>query len=160
MTKPTPTVTLDLSGMSCPAPLLGAKQVIDDLKRGQVLLLISDCPGTSDDLFAWVKYTDNHIVSTAKLSNNKTGYYIRKGKVASHPQPNAVLDIRGVSCPGPIVEAKKLLDAMHAGEVLELISNCPGSPSDVRAWVKTKSLELAAMHESARGEYHFYILKN
>lgn len=159
MTKPTATVTLDLSGLSCPAPLLGAKRVIDDLQRGQVLLLISDCPGTSDDLFAWVKYTDNQIAATAMLGGKKTGYYIQKGKAAPHPQPHAVLDIRGVSCPGPIVEAKKLLNAMQSGEVLELISNCPGSPSDVRAWVKTKSLELAAMHESARGEHHFYIRK-
>ena len=52
-----------------------------------------------------------------------------------------------------------LLDAMQPGEVLQLISNCPGAPADINAWVKTKSLELAAMHESARGEYHFYIRK-
>ncbi len=159
MTKPTPAITLDLSGLSCPAPLLGAKQVINDLQVGQVLLLISDCPGTSDDLFAWVKYTDNQIAATARLSAKKTGYYIQKGKAAPHPRPHAVLDIRGVSCPGPILEAKKLLDAMQPGEVLELISNCPGSPSDVKAWVKTRSLELAAMRESARGEHHFYIRK-
>ncbi len=159
MTKPTPAITLDLSGLSCPAPLLGAKQVIDDLRVGQVLLLISDCPGTSDDLFAWVKYTDNQIAATARMGGKKTGYYIQKGKAAPHPRPHAVLDIRGVSCPGPIVEAKKLLDAMQSGEVLELISNCPGAPADVKAWVKTGSLGLAAMHEGARGEYHFYIRK-
>jgi len=159
MTTPTPAVTLDMSGLSCPAPLLGAKKVIDDLQQGQVLLLISNCPGTSDDLFAWVKYTDNQIASTVRLGDSKTGYYIRKGKAAPHPRPNAVLDIRGVVCPGPIVEAKKLLDAMQPGEVLQLISNCPGSPADVKAWVKTKALELAAVHESARGEYVFYIRK-
>jgi tRNA 2-thiouridine synthesizing protein A len=159
MTKPAPAVTLDLSGMSCPAPLLGAKQVIDELHVGQVLLLISDCPGTSDDLFAWVKFTNNQIAATARLDGKKTGYYIRKGKAAPYPKPQAVLDIRGVSCPGPIVEAKKLLDAMQSGEVLQLISNCPGAPADINAWVKTKSLELAAMHENARGEYQFYIRK-
>ncbi len=159
MATPTPAVTLDMSGISCPAPLLGAKKVIDDLQLGQVLLLISNCPGTSDDLFAWVKYTDNQIASTVRLSDNKTGYYIRKGKAAARPRPNAVLDIRGVSCPGPILEAKKLLDAMQPGEVLQLISNCPGAPADVNAWVRTKSLELAGMHESARGEYEFYIRK-
>jgi TusA-related sulfurtransferase len=159
MATPTPAVTLDTSGMSCPAPLLGAKKLLDDLQLGQVLLLISNCPGTSDDLFAWVKYTDHQIALTVRLGDNKTGYYIQKGKAAPHPRPNAVLDIRGVSCPGPIVEAKKLLDAMQPGEVLQLISNCPGAPADVNAWVRTKSLELAGMHESARGEYEFYIRK-
>ena len=156
---PTPAVTLDMSGMSCPAPLLGAKKVIDDLQQGQVLLLISNCPGTSDDLFAWVKYTDNEIASTVRQGDHKTSYYIRKGKAAPRLLPNAVLDIRGVSCPGPIIEAKKLLDAMLPGEMLQLISNCPGSPDDVGAWVRTKSLELAGMHESAHGEYEFYIRK-
>lgn len=156
---PTPAVTLDMSGLSCPAPLLGAKKVMDDLQRGQVLLLISNCQGTSDDLFAWVKFTDNEIAATVKQGADKTGYYIRKGKAATRPAPHAVLDIRGVTCPGPIIEAKKLLDAMQPGEVLQLISNCPGSPDDVRAWVRTKSLELAGMHESMRGEYEFYIRK-
>lgn len=159
MATPTPTVTLDMTGLSCPAPLLGAKKVMDDLQPGQVLLLISNCPGTSDDLFAWVKYTDNQISATARLADNKTGYYVRKGKTASHPKPNAILDIRGVVCPGPIVEAKKLLDAMQPGEVLELITNCPGAPADINAWVRSKALELAGMHESARGEYVFYIRK-
>ncbi|MBK8118859.1 MAG: sulfurtransferase TusA family protein [Sulfuritalea sp.] len=44
------TVTLDVCGLPCPAPLLGAKKLIDDLQPGQTLRLISDCPGTADDL--------------------------------------------------------------------------------------------------------------
>ena len=47
-----PTVTLDMRGTSCPAPLLGAKRIVDDLRPGQVMLLYSDCPGTQDDLFS------------------------------------------------------------------------------------------------------------
>lgn len=159
MTTPSPAVTLDMSGLACPAPLLGAKKVLDDLQQGQVLLLISNCPGTSDDLFAWVKYTDNQITSTVRLGDNKTGYFVQKGKSAPNPRPNVVLDIRGVVCPGPIVEAKKLLDAMQPGEILQLITNCPGAPADVNAWVKSKALELAGKNENARGEYVFYIRK-
>jgi TusA-related sulfurtransferase len=49
------TVTLDTSGLPCPAPLLGAKKLVDDLQPGQTLKLISDCQGTADDLFAWAK---------------------------------------------------------------------------------------------------------
>ena len=56
-TLPAPTVTLDMRGTSCPAPLLGAKKIVDDLRPGEVLLLLSDCPGTQDDLFSWSKYT-------------------------------------------------------------------------------------------------------
>ena len=56
-----PAVTIDLSGMPCPAPLLGAKKIIDDLQPEQVLMLISDCPGTQDDLYSWCKYTGNEM---------------------------------------------------------------------------------------------------
>ena len=44
-------VVLDMKGLSCPRPLIGAKRMVDELATGQVLLLVSDCPGTQDDLF-------------------------------------------------------------------------------------------------------------
>lgn len=151
-------VALDLTGLSCPAPLLGAKQVMDDLAPGQVLKLVSDCPGTSDDLSAWVKYTDHELVTSERVEARRVAFYLRKGRSAPLTA-NAVLDIRGVSCPGPIVEAKKLLDGMQAGELLRLISSCPGSPADVRAWVKTTALELVQMREPQPHIYEFFIRK-
>lgn len=151
-------VTLDLTGLSCPAPLLGARQVMDDLKPGQVLKLVSDCPGTPDDIAAWVRVTDHELVESEKVAGRKMAFYLRKGKSA-RPQANVVLDIRGVSCPGPIVEAKKLLDAMKPGEVLQLVSSCPGAPADVRAWVKATHLELAATREPGPDLFEFFIRK-
>jgi TusA-related sulfurtransferase len=159
MTTARPNVTLDMSGLSCPAPLLGAKKVVDDLPAGETLLLISDCPGTPDDLHAWAGFTGNEIVSAEPLGGKKVGFLIRKGGSAK-PTANVVLDIRGVSCPGPIVEAKKLLDGMAAGEVLLLISNCPGTPSDVEAWTRASAhIELADKHDAARGTHEFYLRK-
>ena len=151
-----PAVTLDLSGLSCPAPLLGAKRVLDDLDAGQVLLLVSDCPGTRDDVAAWVKVTDHELIGTEKGEGKRTLFYLRKGHSAPR-QATAVLDIRGVSCPGPILEAKKLLEGMKSGEVLHLISSCPGTPADVRAWVKTTGHELVAARESGRDVYEFFL---
>ena len=156
-----PLVTLDLCGLNCPAPLLGAKQVVDDLPPGKSMLLISDCPGTPDDLFAWSRHTGNDVVATSKLGGRRVAYTIRRGSTGGgRPQANATLDIRGVACPGPIIEAKKLLDGMHAGEVLRLMSNCPGSPDDVAAWVKSTRLTLADKQETAPGTFEFYIRKN
>jgi TusA-related sulfurtransferase len=156
-----PLVTLDLCGLNCPAPLLGAKQVVDDLPPGKSMLLISDCPGTPDDLFAWSRHTGNEVVATSKLGGRRVAYTIRRGSAeGAHPSVNATLDIRGVACPGPIIEAKKLLDGMHAGEVLRLISNCPGSPDDVNAWVKSTALGLVDKQETAPGTFEFYIRKN
>jgi len=153
-----PTVTLDLSGLTCPAPLLGAKRVLDDLDPGQMLLLVSDCPGTFDDISAWVRLTDHELVATEKGEGRRTQYYLRKGHLVP-PTANVTLDIRGVSCPGPILEAKKLLDGMRPGEVLHLISSCPGTPSDVRAWTRSTGLELVATRETARNVYEFFVRK-
>lgn len=155
-----PLVTLDLCGLNCPAPLLGAKRVVDDLQPGQTMQLISDCPGTPDDLFAWSRYTGNEVIATVKLEGRRVAYTIKRGGGAARPTANAVLDIRGVACPGPILEAKKLLDGMAAGEVLLLVSNCPGAPDDVRAWVRSTALDLVAKQETAPGTYEFFIRKN
>jgi TusA-related sulfurtransferase len=157
-TYPKPHVTLDMTGAACPGPMLGAKRVLDELLAGEVMLLVSDCPATKDDLVAWPKYADVRLLKTRKLPRGGTGYYIRKGK-ARRVSPNAVLDVRGSTCPGPIVEAKKLLNGMRKGEVLQLVSDCPGIRADVRSWVKATDLELADARESAPGEYRFYIRK-
>ena len=153
-----PQITLDMKGAACPGPLLGAKRVLDELLAGEVMLLISDCPATKDDLNSWPRYADVEIVRTDKLPRGGTGYYIRKGK-AQRVSPNAVLDMRGAACPGPIVEAKKLLNGMRKGEVLQIVSDCPGIRADVRSWVKATGLELADARESAAGEYQFSIRK-
>jgi tRNA 2-thiouridine synthesizing protein A len=64
-----------------------------------------------------------------------------------------------VVCPGPIVEAKKLLNGMQAGEVLKLISNCPGIQSDITGWAAATRMELVETVEIVQGEYEFYIRK-
>ena len=157
-TYPKPHVTLDMTGTACPGPLLGAKRILDELPAGAAMLLISDCPGTKVDLFSWLKYSDVEILRTETLAQGRTGYYIRKGKIR-RVSPNAVLDVRGTTCPGPILEAKKLLNGMRKGEVLQLVSDCPGIRADVRSWVKATGLELADTRECAPGEYQFHIRK-
>jgi TusA-related sulfurtransferase len=152
------TVTLDVCGLPCPAPLLGAKKLIDDLQPGQTLRLISDCPGTADDLFSWAKVTGNVVLGSQKQGDGKTAYLIqRAGGANATPIAHVTLDMRGVSCPGPIVQAKKLLDGMKAGEVLQLVSDCPGSAADVASWVKAGAVELLFSHEMGRGIQEFYL---
>ena len=153
-----PTVTLDMRGTVCPAPLIGAKRIVDDLRPGEVLLLYSDCPGTLDDLFSWSRYTGNQIARTERQPDGSHAYYIQRGQV-QHPTPNAVLDLRGVVCPGPLIEAKHLLNSMAAGETLKLVSNCPGIRSDVADWVKATGMRLLGTDEVGPGEFEFYIGK-
>ena len=155
-----PTVTLDMSGLSCPAPLIGAKKIVDDMEVGQTMLLVSDCPGTPDDLIAWARQTGNEVAVKEKLEGGRTAYFITRGSGRkTAPKANVTLDMRGSTCPGPILEAKKVLDGMQSGEVLMLASNCPGTPGDVDAWVRNTPLDLVERVEVARGSYEFYLRK-
>jgi len=47
------------------------------------------------------------------------------------------LDVRGARCPIPIVRAKKEIDAMAPGDVLEVTATDPGSVPDFHGWAKT-----------------------
>jgi tRNA 2-thiouridine synthesizing protein A len=149
-------VKLDMRGLSCPAPLLGAKRIINDLQNEQVLLLMSDCPGTGDDLFAWTEQTGNQVMRTESLADGGTAYYIRKG-TGEPVKANVVLDIRNVVCPGPIIEAKKLLNGMNKDEVLKLISNCPGIHSDIVDWAAATGVKILSISEIAAEVYAFYL---
>lgn len=153
-------VVLDMKGLSCPKPLIGAKRMVDELNPGQVLLLISNCPGTPDDLFAWAELTGNSIIKTEKMEGGSTGYHIQKGgKSAKHPHAHVTLDIRGAVCPGPIVEAKKLLNGMQVGEVLHLVSDCPGTQSDIGGWASATGMTLLETIEAGAGVHEFFIRK-
>jgi TusA-related sulfurtransferase len=154
----TANVTLDLKGLTCPGPILGAKRIVDELESGQILQLISDCPGTKDDLYAWVKQTGNTILEAEKLPGGGMAYYIQKGQ-ATQNRANVTLDMRGAICPGPIVEAKKLLNGMKEGDILKLVSNCPGTKSDITSWAASTRMELVNTVEIAPGEYEFYVKK-
>ena len=58
------------------------------------------------------------------------------------------LDVRGAKCPMPVVKAKKALDAMRPGDVLEVTATDPGSMPDFVGWAKTS--RLAVLKEQRR----------
>lgn len=153
-----PNAMVDLTGLTCPGPILGAKEILGGLRDGQVLLLLSDCPGTRDDLFAWARQTGNEVIHTEPRDAHTTAYYLRKGR--SHALPAHVrLDLRGVVCPGPILEAKQLIKGMRSGEVLKLVSDCPGVRDDITGWAQATGIELAAVQEIGAGVLEFFLRK-
>jgi len=68
------------------------------------------------------------------------------------------LDVRGAKCPIPIVKAKKEIDAMAPGEVLEVTATDPGSVADFQGWAKMAKTAVlkeqrTAMDETGREVY-------
>jgi tRNA 2-thiouridine synthesizing protein A len=47
-----------------------------------------------------------------------------------------VVDARGVSCPGPLLEAKKGIGTVPVGGTIEIWSSDPGTRNDIPAWCR------------------------
>lgn len=74
-------------------------------------------------------------------------------------QTNITVDTKGMACPMPIVKAKKALDGLQSGQVMEVLSTDKGSVNDFQAWVKQTQHELIR-HEEENGVYKFYVRKS
>ncbi len=61
---------LDLSGLSCPGPLVKIKERIDNLKEEEILKVKVSDPGFYNDIQSWCKITKNSLLSLEK----KNGY--------------------------------------------------------------------------------------
>jgi TusA-related sulfurtransferase len=150
-------LTLDLTGTTCPLPLVGAKRVLDDLPDGRTMVLISDCPGTAGDLHAWAEITGHEVVSSRALDTRRTAYTLRRRLPAGRNASNVLLDQRHNTCPGPILAAKRQLDRMAPGEVLVLLSDCTLAPSDVEVWAEDTDVELIDTFRTSAGHYEYYL---
>lgn len=51
-------------------------------------------------------------------------------------KPFETLDCRGLSCPMPILKAKKAMAKMKSGQVLEILSTDPGTRNDFPSFAK------------------------
>lgn len=52
----------------------------------------------------------------------------------SLPQPQQLLDATGLKCPQPVLKLSVISTEMKAGDVLEIIGDCPTFEKDISAW--------------------------
>lgn len=65
------------------------------------------------------------------------------------------IDTRGLSCPLPILRAKKALAELVSGQVLKVVATDPGSMRDFQAFAKQTGNELLAQQSSGEELIHF-----
>jgi tRNA 2-thiouridine synthesizing protein A len=53
-----------------------------------------------------------------------------------------VVDAKGLSCPMPVLLARKGIDAVEAGRVIRVEATDPGSKSDIPSWARDMGYEL------------------
>ncbi|WP_058365256.1 sulfurtransferase TusA family protein [Haloparvum sedimenti] len=69
------------------------------------------------------------------------------------------LDVKGASCPMPVVKTKTAIDDLAEGDVLEVLATDPGSMSDIDGWAAgTEGVELVDQEEGD-DVYRHYVRK-
>ncbi len=68
------------------------------------------------------------------------------------------LDLKGLSCPIPIVKTAKAMKELRPGQLIEVFATDPGSVPDFKAWSKTTGNPLLESTEEG-GVYRFLLEK-
>jgi tRNA 2-thiouridine synthesizing protein A len=68
------------------------------------------------------------------------------------------LDLKGLSCPLPIVKTAKAIKDLQSGELVEVLATDPGSVPDFTAWTRSTGNELVE-HTITDGVFRFVIRK-
>ena len=147
-------INIDATGQTCPGPILTAKKQADKLSGGQILRLVSDCPGTEADMTAWAERTGKEILQISEFESGAKEFYVRKG---DQWQVDRNLDLRGQKCPDPIVLAGKELHQMQSGQTLKVTTDCRGAIDDIRTWSKTTGHQLLGVAPGPYGSDVSYI---
>jgi TusA-related sulfurtransferase len=70
-------------------------------------------------------------------------------------QADRELDTRGLTCPLPILKAKKALADMASGQVLKVVATDPGSMRDFQAFARQTGNDLVEQTAQADEYIHF-----
>jgi len=73
-------------------------------------------------------------------------------------KPDQTLDVRGMGCPMPLLKAKKAMETLGGGKVLEVVGTDPGSKNDFASWAEKTGNEYLGFTEEAGG-FKFYLRK-
>jgi tRNA 2-thiouridine synthesizing protein A len=69
-----------------------------------------------------------------------------------------VLDAKGLDCPMPLLKAKKAIEGLESGQVLEILGTDAGSKIDLPAWCEHVGHTFLGVKEEAN-YFKFYIKK-
>ena len=79
--------------------------------------------------------------------------------MSSEYQIAETLDVKGASCPMPVVQTKSAIDDLAEGEILEVVATDSGSMSDLDGWATgTDGVELLEQVEDG-DVYKHYVKK-
>jgi tRNA 2-thiouridine synthesizing protein A len=73
-----PASVVDARGSACPGPLMEAKKAIGKVKVGETLEVISNDPGTKDDIPMWAKKVGHEYLGVLSEDSYDRIFVVRK----------------------------------------------------------------------------------
>ena len=70
--------TVDVTGHHCPTPVLEGSKTMEQLKTGQSMKLISDCPASPTEINTWVRSNGHKLLGMTEDTRGIYRYYIKK----------------------------------------------------------------------------------
>jgi tRNA 2-thiouridine synthesizing protein A len=67
------------------------------------------------------------------------------------------LDLRGLSCPLPVMRMRKKLESMTSGQTLCILSSEAGSVRDINAYVNSSGDTLLESKKTPEGDFEFLL---
>jgi tRNA 2-thiouridine synthesizing protein A len=67
------------------------------------------------------------------------------------------LDLKGLSCPLPIVKTARAMKQLRSGDIVEVLATDPGSVPDFTAWARSTGNELVERSED--GPIYRFVLR-
>lgn len=72
--------------------------------------------------------------------------------------PDKSIDCIGFFCPIPIVETREAMKSLAVGQILEMLSDDPGSDPDMKSWAQRTGNELVEISRNG-AVYRFLVRK-
>ena len=63
------------------------------------------------------------------------------------------LDTLGLKCPQPILKVVAFIPNMEAGDILEIMANCPSFPTDIKSWCEKTGKTLLFCMDDGTGSF-------
>jgi tRNA 2-thiouridine synthesizing protein A len=67
------------------------------------------------------------------------------------------LDLKGLSCPLPIVKTAQAIKQLETGDLVEALATDPGSAPDFAAWCKTTGHEM--VEQTVEGDVYRFVIR-
>jgi len=65
-----PDRTVDCIGLFCPVPIFNTTEAINSMKQGDILLVMTDDPASTQDIPRWAKRTGHRLLKIEKQDDH------------------------------------------------------------------------------------------